>query len=207
MYNWLIKEQRKLQENYEIEEFVARRWKNPYPIKRQYTLFTQFLCLAAFDEDQSTIFYLTINEAPTEQLISEALLHFKDVKMLYHKDKPFKIMLQNVRATSVKYFLKHKLNPIVEQLMGRKAREIDNEWYPVRGEFCVKKELLEPYEDKNFDEVIAKLRYYKLTSFITNFLLNDDFRNSEALRYLAHATNDLRLTVNENNHITLINFE
>lgn len=207
MYNWLTKEQQQLQEDFEIKEFFAKRWKNPYPIKRKYTLFTQFICLAAFDQDQSTVLYVSLEEDPSEQLIAEVLLHFKDVKVLSRDGRPFELMLQNVRSSSVKHFLKSDLHPIVEQLMGRKAREIDSEWYPSRGDFIVRKEALEPYIDKEFDKVIKQLRTYKLNKFVMNVLLNERYRNSEALRYLAHATNNLRLTVNENNHITLLSFE
>lgn len=207
MYNWLTKEQQELREDFEIQEFIAKRWKNPWPIKRQYTLLTQFLCLAAFDEEQSTIFYLALEENPSEELTSEVLLHFKDVKVLSRNGQPFELMLQNVRSSSIKYFLKGQLHPIIEQLMGREIRQVDTEWYPSRGEFVVRKEALEPYVDEAFDVVIEKLRKYKLTKFVTNVLLNEHYRNSEALRYLAHATNNVRLTVNENNHITLVSFE
>lgn len=207
MYDWLMKQKVEHPEQFEIEEFLAKRWKSPFALKRKYTLLTQFLCLAAFDQDQSTVLYLSLKGKPEKELIEQVLLHFKDVKILYHGEEPFEIMLQNVRSSSVKRILESSLHPIIEQLFGNTSRQIDSEWYPIRGEFKVKREALEIYEDGAFDEVICKLREYKLTSFVTNVLLNERYRGSNALRYLAHATEHLTLTINENNHIKLITFE
>lgn len=207
MYDWLMKQKVEHPDQFEIVEFLARRWKSPLALKRKYTLLTQFLCLAAFDQEQSTVLYLSLKDKPEKELIEQVLLHFKDVKILYHGEEPFEIMLQNVRLSSVKRILGSSLHPIIEQIFGKTSRQIDNEWYPIRGEFKVKKEALELYEDRAFDEVISKLRDYKLTSFVTNVLLNERYKGSNALRYLAYATEHLTLTVNENNHIKLITFE
>lgn len=208
MYDWLTKQQIKIPEaTYEIEEFTARNWKNPYALTRKYSLFTQFICMAAYDQQQCTVLYLSINSKVSSELIEEVLLHFRNVKILYYGNKPFQIMLQNVRPSSIKTILKDELHPIVADLFGRQARKIDEEWYPQKGVFLVQRGQLEPFKSKQFDEVMNKLRMYKLTSFETNFLLNDNYRKSNALRYLTYETEILKLTVNENNHITCITFE
>lgn len=208
MYEWLEKyPETDYEKDFKIEEFIAKRWKNPYDLKRKYTILTQFLCMAAFDEEQSTTLYISLEAQPEKELVEEVLLHFKDVKILSHEEKPFELMLQNVRASSISIVLKKGLHPIVEDLFGRTPRMIDEDWFPNRGIFTVQKNCLERYVDPEFKKVLKILSKYKLTSFSTNFLLNEKYKNSHALRFLSYETTDLILKVNENNHITQITFE
>lgn len=208
MYDWLMKQPEKTFEySDEIEEFTVKRWKNPYDLSRKYSLFTQFICMAAYDQQHSTVLYLSLSSKPTKKLISEVLLHFKDVRILSYGNQPFQIMLRNIRASSIQKVLTKPMHPIIEDLFGRTPRIIDEEWFPLKGTFYVKSNQLELYKSVAFDEVMKKLRKYKLTSFSTNFLLNERYRNSCALRYLAHETENLQVTINENNHITHIMFD
>lgn len=213
MYDWLKKQSPK---NFEyeysetiqvIEEFTAKCWKNPHDLSRKYSLFTQFICMAAYDQQHSTVLYLSLKTKPTKKLIEEVLLHFKDVKILSYGYQPFQLMLQNVRASSIQRILRKPLHPIITDLFGDSPRRIDAEWFPDRGVFSVESAQLIPYYSKEFDGVMKQLVKYEITSFLTNFLLNDHYRNSCALRYLAYAVKDLKVNMNENNHITYISFE
>ncbi|MBQ0140118.1 MAG: hypothetical protein KBT36_12555 [Kurthia sp.] len=208
MYDWLMKQpDRTFDYSDEIKEFTAKRWKNPYDLSRKYSLFTQFICMAAYDQQQSTVLYLSLSTKPTKKLIAEVLLHFKDVKILSYGDQPFQIMLQNIRPSSIHKIITNPMHPIIEDLFGRTPRVIDEEWFPIRGDFYVKREQLQPYKSENFSVVIKQLRKYELTSFHTNFLLNERYQNSYALRYLAYETTNFKVTINENNHIIRIKFE
>lgn len=208
MYDWLEKRfEEEVEVSLEIEEFRATKLKLPLDLKRKYSILTQFYCLASFDSEHSTILHISISDKPSIQLMEELLLHFKEVKILYNEHKPFEIMLQNVRPSSIVEILRRPINPIIEDLFGRRPREVDLAWYPPRGIFEVKSELLEPLEDTDFNKLLSQLREFKTTSIIMNTLLNDQRRNSLAFRCISHATEKMQITVNENNHITLLTFE
>lgn len=208
MYDWLERQQLfHLEANLEIEEFRAKKLKLPLDVKRKYSILTQFYCLAAFDSEQSTVLHLSIQDNPSPALIEELLLHFKEVRIFHHEDQPFELMLQYVRPSSITEILSRPLNPIIEDLFGRKSREIDRSWFPQRGVFEVKAELLENYYDEEFERLLSQLRQFNTTSIVMNTLLNDKRKNSIAFRCLSHASQKLELTVNENNHITLLTFK
>lgn len=208
MYDWLTKQSNPIFEySEEVEEFTAKRWKNPYDLSRKYSLFTQFICMASYDQQHSTVLYLSLKTKPSKKLIEEVLLHFKDVKILFYGYEPFQLMLQNVRASSIQKILTKPLHPIIEDLFGKEPRIVDEEWFPQRGIFNVNNEHVKPYKSRDFDAVMKQLVKYGLTNFLTNFLLNDYCKHSYAVRYLAHATADFKITINENNHITNISFK
>lgn len=179
-------------------------------VNKNFSVLTEFFVSNTAKVQNSLISIFLDEDKIPEDLLKDVIPHFNNVKMVSQNDVLKEIMLSQPKDYSVNYVKGHSKNPIIQNIYNIDIPiNADDKWQQKKV-YKIRTEKIEKYENRDFDKILPYLNppYNMPYVFLSiyDWILNDDLKNSPAIKYFTHKFKEVYLWVDEIQKVTEIQF-
>lgn len=197
--------------------FQVSIFNNPDNIFPKFTSLTQYFLISYKKQlETSTTDILIHINIPNKDvfalIIQEVALHFNSIELIQEDEKVTEIMLSQPLENSLKHCSEIEINPIINDVFMREGNYKQLHPYQVKSKmlYQVDFSFIDSYENIEFDtiyECLCAISSGKedILIYPKNWLVNDELRNSLAIRYFSdhRKTKGLYLMVDTETNLVL----
>lgn len=179
-------------------------------VNKSFSVLTEFFisCTAKIQNSMYSIFFN--EDTIPEVLLKDVIPHFNSVKLVLYNNVPKELMLSQPKNSSVKYIKNHSKNPIIESIYNINISIDDDYEWSKKKVYKIKTKKIKKYENNDFDKILPYLNPpYDMSHIIlsvSDWTLNDELKNSLAIRYFTYKYREVYLWVDKEQRVTEIQF-